>query len=194
MHFVLIFGPPAAGKMTVGRALADRTGYKLFHNHMSIEPVLGIFDFGSPAFGRITRELRRAVIAEAVEADLEGLIFTFVWGLDDAEDRAYLDHLLEPVVAAGVRLDFVELYADQETRVGREGSPDRVAAKPSKSDVEWARDHVIEMDRAGRLSSRPDEELGLPGHHWSFDNSGDDPRVTAEAIADALGLSRDRVG
>jgi adenylate kinase family enzyme len=31
MHFVLIFGPPAVGKMTVGHEVARRTGFKLFH-------------------------------------------------------------------------------------------------------------------------------------------------------------------
>ena len=41
MHFVFVFGPPAVGKMTVGRELAARTGYKLLHNHMTVEPVLG---------------------------------------------------------------------------------------------------------------------------------------------------------
>ncbi len=53
MHFVFVFGPPAVGKMTVGRALAARTGYKLLHNHMTVEPVLEIFAFGSPPFGRL---------------------------------------------------------------------------------------------------------------------------------------------
>ena len=40
MHLVCIFGPPAVGKMTVGRELSRQTGSKLLHNHMTIEPVL----------------------------------------------------------------------------------------------------------------------------------------------------------
>ncbi|MBB5075940.1 hypothetical protein [Nonomuraea endophytica] len=47
-----IVGPPAVGKMTVGNAIANRTGYKLFHNHLSVEPVLRFFDFGTEPFGR----------------------------------------------------------------------------------------------------------------------------------------------
>lgn len=38
MHLVVIFGPPAVGKMTVGHEPAKLTGFKLFHNHMSVEP------------------------------------------------------------------------------------------------------------------------------------------------------------
>ena len=34
---VIILGPHAVGKMTVGQELAKITGLRLFHNHMSIE-------------------------------------------------------------------------------------------------------------------------------------------------------------
>ena len=68
MHLVMLFGPPAVGKMTVGREIARRTGYKLFHNHMSIEPILDIFEWGTPPFNRLTMLIRRRVIEEAVDA------------------------------------------------------------------------------------------------------------------------------
>ena len=44
MNFIIIYGPAAVGKMTVGKELSKLTGYKLFHNHMSIEFVLQFFD------------------------------------------------------------------------------------------------------------------------------------------------------
>ncbi|MFC3455318.1 hypothetical protein [Amycolatopsis speibonae] len=56
------------------------TGFKLFHNHMAVEPVLGIFPFGSPPSGRLVNEFRRRVIEEAADADLPGLVYTNVWG------------------------------------------------------------------------------------------------------------------
>lgn len=59
MHFVLVFGPPAVGKMTVGHELTKITGFKLFHNHMTVDPVLDIFPFGSPPFCRLVSEFRR---------------------------------------------------------------------------------------------------------------------------------------
>ena len=36
---VLLTGPQAVGKMTVGQELAKITGLKLFHNHMTIDLV-----------------------------------------------------------------------------------------------------------------------------------------------------------
>ena len=41
MKLVLLVGSGAVGKMTVGQALAKKTGLRLFHNHMMIEPVYG---------------------------------------------------------------------------------------------------------------------------------------------------------
>ena len=43
MKLVLLIGSGAVGKMTVGQELAKITGLKLFHNHMTIEPVLELF-------------------------------------------------------------------------------------------------------------------------------------------------------
>jgi hypothetical protein len=188
MHLVLIVGAPAAGKMTVGAELAALTGYKLFHNHMTIEPFLDIFEWGSPSFDRLRSEVRRRVVEEAVTAELPGLIFTFVWALDEDGDRAHLDDLVAPARDAGWRIDVVELLADQQTRLAREGTPNRLAHKRTKRDVAWSRAHVVEMDERHRFVSQPEEHLG-PGGHTRFDNSGDDPAATAREIAQALGIT-----
>ncbi|MYC14213.1 MAG: shikimate kinase, partial [Gemmatimonadetes bacterium] len=36
MNFVIIFGPPAVGKMTVGYELSKITVLNVFHNNMTI--------------------------------------------------------------------------------------------------------------------------------------------------------------
>lgn len=45
MKLVFLIGDAAVGKMTVGQELMKRTGLRLFHNHMTIEPVLEIFGY-----------------------------------------------------------------------------------------------------------------------------------------------------
>ncbi len=45
MKFVVIFKPAAAGKMTVGRELAQLDGLRLFYNHLTLEPLLGLRRF-----------------------------------------------------------------------------------------------------------------------------------------------------
>ena len=43
MDLVILIGSGAVGKMTVGQELMKITDFRLFHNHMMIEPVLEIF-------------------------------------------------------------------------------------------------------------------------------------------------------
>ena len=63
---VIIVGPHAVGKMTVGQELMKQTGLRLFHNHMMIEPVIDIFG----AFnGQVTQQLREVIFREFVKSD-----------------------------------------------------------------------------------------------------------------------------
>src|SRR5690242_17955189 len=101
MHLVVIFGPPAVGKMTVGHELCLLTGYKLFHNHLTVEPVLDIFEFGSPPYNRLVSEFRSRVIEEAAGSDLPGLVFTMVWGLELEGDLALITSYVDLVEAHG---------------------------------------------------------------------------------------------
>ncbi len=183
----MMFGPSAVGKMAVGRELSRLTGYPLFHNHMSIEPVLDVFPWGSPSFVRLTSELRRRVIEEAVVADLPGLIFTYVWAFDDPADREYVDWLTEPVRSAGERLDFVELYADQATRLAREGTELRLEHKRSKRDIETTKRRLLEDDAAHQLSTNGD--FVYPDHHLRLDNSQLTPTQAAAHIAQRLQIT-----
>ena len=194
MHLLNIIGPPAAGKMTVGRAVCERTGFRLFHNHMSIEPLLGVFDFDTHSFARLNALIRREVIAEAVAVDLPGLVFTYAWDFDSPDDAAAVAELIAPVVNAGGQVDFVELYAAQHVRLAREGSADRMDHKRSKRDVEWARAHVIDLDSQARFNTDPaSDELDwpLPAYrHLRIDTEQSLPHASAERIIGALELPR----
>jgi hypothetical protein len=192
VHLVVLFGPPAVGKMTVGRELARLTPYRLFHNHATIEPLLDVFAWGEPAFDLLREEFRRRIIEEAVATDLPGLVFTLVWGLEVADDAAYVERLVEPVVAAGGRVDFAELWSTQETRLAREGTPLRLEAKRSKRDVAWARAHLVESDAAHRLSTSADQPFPLAHRfgHVRVDNDALSPEDAAERVVDLLDLPR----
>ena len=47
MKLLFLFGDGAVGKMTVGQELCKITDFRLFHNHMTIEPVLDVFGYFS---------------------------------------------------------------------------------------------------------------------------------------------------
>ncbi len=82
MNFVVIFGPPAVGKMTVAFELAKRTGLRVFHNHMTVDLVLNYFEFGDEQYRRLVSEFRRRIVEEVAVSSLSGIIFTYVWALD----------------------------------------------------------------------------------------------------------------
>ena len=94
MKLVFLFGNCAVGKMTVGQELTKITPFRLFHNHMMIEPVLEIFgSFRSDVIAK----LRSVVFEEFAKSDQYGLIFTFMWAFDQRSDWDYI---------AGVREQF----------------------------------------------------------------------------------------
>ena len=135
MKFLIIFGPPAVGKMTVGYELARLTGFKLFHNHMTIELVLNFFDFGEPAFSRLVGYFRQRIFEEVAASTLPGLIFTYVWALDHTSDKEFIDQICNIFYENGGEVYFVELEATQSERLKRNDSEFRLLHKPSKRKV-----------------------------------------------------------
>ena len=90
MKLVFIIGDAAVGKMTVGQELMKITDLRLFHNHMTIEPVLEIFgDFNGAA---ITK-LRHVIFEEFAETDKYGMIFTYMWAFDMQSDWDYIEYV-----------------------------------------------------------------------------------------------------
>ncbi|SDE32646.1 DEAD/DEAH box helicase family protein [Auraticoccus monumenti] len=189
MHLVVVHGPPAVGKMAVGRALSQLTGYPLFHNHMAIEPLLGVFDFGTEPFQRLVRLIRRSVLAEAVGSGLPGLVITYVMDFDDPGDAAFLEDVIAPVTEAGGPVDHLELVAGLDVRLAREGTPLRVAEKRSKRDVAAARALLHRLD-GRRLNSEGD--FPFTGRHLVVDNSRLSPEAVASRVVDEWGLTAPR--
>ena len=112
MKFVFMIGDGAVGKMTVGQELAKITGLRLFHNHMTIEPVLEIFgSFHGPAIKR----LREVIFEEFAKTDNYGMIFTFMWAFDMQSDWEYVEYLVQKFD----EIYCVELIASQEVRLER---------------------------------------------------------------------------
>lgn len=153
MKLVILFGPQAVGKMTVAQELARITGLKLFHNHMSLELVNQFFDFGTPAFERLDRAIRFAIFEEVAKSELEGLIFTMVWALNEPEDEAYIDEIVEIFESEGAAVHFVELKANLEERLKRNRHEHRLRHKPSKRDVDFSEKVLLHDEKMYRMNT-----------------------------------------
>jgi len=195
MHFVCVFGPPAVGKMTVGRALCDLTGFKLFHNHMSVEPILEIFDFGTPAYGRLVGEIRRRVVEEAVAEGLPGLVFTYVWALENDGDARLVSGLVDIVERGGGTVHFVELAAPLDVRRVRNVTELRREHKRTHRDAELSERILHDLERY--VLNTPDD--GVPDSASGvldgrdlvrIDNTHLSAAEVADEVMEAFGLPR----
>ena len=186
MKFIVIFGPPAVGKMSVGQELAKLTGLKLFHNHMTIELVLNFFSFGDQRFHRLIDEFRTRVFEEVAASELPGLIFTFVWALDQEGDRKFIDDSCEIFRARGAEVYFVELEAELSERLKRNQSQSRLAEKPSKRDVKKSEEKLLEHHENYQLNSNGD--FFYQDNYLKIDNTELSAHDAADKIIEAFKL------
>lgn len=183
---VVLLGPPAVGKMTVGRELSRLTGLPLFHNHLSIEAVLPVFEFGEPAFNRLVTMLRRELLREVARSELPGVIFTYVWAFNAPGELAYVQDLVNVFESEGGRVVFAEMWADFATRLLRNESADRLAAKASKRDVAASRARLLEDEK--RWQFRSEGKFPFSAHLF-LDTSNMEPIEAAERIRAHFHLS-----
>lgn len=123
MKLIIIYGAPAAGKLTIATDLARRTGFKVFHNHLSIDCVKPVFDFGTPPFGRLIETIRFATIAEAAREKVD-LIHTFVYAF--GEDDEHFARLIASAEDNGGEVHLVLLKCEPEELKARIGNESRV--------------------------------------------------------------------
>jgi hypothetical protein len=134
VRLLLIYGRPAVGKLTVARAVAARTGGRLFHNHLTVNLVRSVFDFGTPAFVELRERIWMDVFRRALKEGVPLLIFTF--NPEDSVPQRFIDELFSEVAAAGGEVIPVELTASEseiEARLGNESR--RVERKLLDADV-----------------------------------------------------------
>lgn len=184
--FIIIFGPPAVGKMSVGSELAKLTGLKLFHNHMTIDLVLNFFEFGDPRFQRLVSEFRRRVFEEIAASDLPGLIFTFVWALDLESERDFIDRSCEIFRERGAEIHFVELEAELAERLRRNETEFRLSQKPPKRDIEFSRERLLEDEEKYKLNSNDD--FFYKDNYLKIENTNLSASEAAQRIVEAFSL------
>lgn len=157
MKFVLIFGPQAVGKMTVGQELAKITGLKLFHNHMTIDLVSNFFSYGTQEGKRLVHLFRTEIFKEVAKSDLKGMIFTYVWDFNRKEDWEYVEKMCNIFREKGAEIYFCELEADFEERLKRNISSNRLDNKPTKRDIVKSEKRLIEGETKYRSNSNKGE-------------------------------------
>lgn len=122
MKLVFIYGPPAAGKLTIARKVAEQAGIALFHNHLIVDAVGAVFPFGSEQFRRLREKFWFETFEAAVKEE-RSLIFTFLPEQTVRSDFA--QRVLDLVSEHGGKTIFVKLDLSREAQLERLANPDR---------------------------------------------------------------------
>ncbi|MET3576003.1 AAA family ATPase [Bhargavaea ullalensis] len=187
MDLVLITGPQAVGKMTVGRELEQLIDARLLFNHQTIDLFAHFLGYTKEAF-RLSDETRKNLFCAFVrnpETNVTGgIILTVVVAFNQEGDHQFLKDVSDEFTHAGGSVFFIELEAALETRLSRNSMEDRLEAKPSKRNLEFSRNELLRSHEKHRLNSLPGEvEKTLPdAHYFRLDNSG----ITACEAASAI--------
>ncbi|HKL24132.1 MAG TPA: AAA family ATPase, partial [Candidatus Nanoarchaeia archaeon] len=75
MELIIIYGPPASGKLTVAKELEKITGFNVLHNHLTGDISSAIYNFGSKRYKKFVRKLRKIILKEASKSEAK-IIFT----------------------------------------------------------------------------------------------------------------------
>lgn len=186
MKLVVIFGPHAVGKMTVGQELAKITGLKLFHNHMTIDIVSDLFANMPEERSRLTQLFRKEIFEAYSKSDEYGMIFTFMWAFDSQEDWKYINDLEELFLARNAEVYYVELEADYELRILRNKTDNRLLHKPSKRNINKSEELFRKLEDKYRLNSLEGEIQ--KENYIRIDNTDLNPDIVAKMIKNRLSL------
>ena len=183
LKLVFLIGDSAVGKMTVGQELTQITDFRLFHNHIIIEPVIETFGY---FHDKVITRMRDVIFEEFAKSDCYGLIFTYMWAFDQQSDWNYVEHVCDIFRKQSADICYVELVSPQSIRLQRNATENRLKHKASKRDVEISNQRLINDDKKYRCVSN-DEEIPFE-NYTKIDNSDLSAKVVAGMIKERFEL------
>ena len=184
--FVLIIGLQAVGKMTVGQELSKLIGYKLFHNHMTIELVRLIFDYDKETYKKMNKVIRDEVFKEFSKSNEKGIIFTgcFDFGELFEEEKKHTDFWMSLFEESYV----VELEASLEEKLRRNKTDNRLKHKASKRKLEWSEKDLLKSVIKHKLNSDPGQGEKVFKNYIKIENTNLSPEEVAKIIKEKFDL------
>jgi hypothetical protein len=161
MNLVYIYGPPGVGKLTVATDLARRTGYKLFHNHLTIAAIEPVFGFGAPTFWRILHRLRDEVMESAAK---EGISLIYTVAHTQPSDIVHFERRRELIERHGGNVLLTKLTCEHSVLESRVEAGSR-RAFGKLSDLEAWRAYIEGKDVFSPIPGR--ESLEIDNTHLS---------------------------
>jgi hypothetical protein len=141
MNLLFLHGAPAAGKLTVAKALLGMVSGRLHDNHAAIDLALTVFDFGAPGFWELVHSVRCSTLDAAAEHGVSLVVTTFCYA--EPDDRLRYEDFEAILQRRGGELLPVFLQCSREEAARRVGNPDRVERRKMTS----AESLIKDLDR-----------------------------------------------
>jgi len=122
MKFILLYGAPATGKLTIAKELQKLTDFKLLHNHLVVDLIESVDSKRTPEFYALYEKLLTEVINFAINKDVD-LINTFVYGHGIDDD--FMNFLKNTVESSDGDFYAIQLIADDDELKKRVVEPSR---------------------------------------------------------------------
>ena len=173
MKLLFLHGAPAAGKLTVAKALLEKVPGRLFDNHAAIDFARTLFEFGAPGFWELVHSTRYrrstppANTAWRLWSRPSVMSSRTICRNSKSSRRSARRH--------GGELLPVFLHCSREEAVRRVGNPDRVERRKIASASYLIKEldnyEFTAVPRRGCLTldtGAMPAEFGRAGNHWPF--------------------------
>ena len=173
MRLIFIYGPPASGKLTIANVIAEKTGYKVFHNHQVLDMLTPLFPYRdevkAPIRQTLSRRIRLDIFKTAAEARVD-VVTTF--GSAGEEYFDFYHNTKQLVEEAGGEVCFVQLTPSKDVLAVRSESETRASAKmrTAQEVAAWLERHPEAYDKFSEVE------------HPTIDNS----ELSAEEVAQQI--------
>ena len=178
-RLVYLYGPPAVGKLTVAKHVQESTGFRLFHNHLTVDALVSVFVFGSLPFTEVLHRVRLDVFATAARTGVD-VLFTnnSAWAVDDgrAKFAAFARTVRKTVEDNGGAVHFVRLFA-----------PSNVLLERVSDESRQAHGKLLDPARLGQILDAHDDR-SLHDDDLVIDTTAKEPVEAAAQIVRTLAL------
>lgn len=177
---IFIYGPPAAGKLTVANELSKLTGYAVFHNHMAQSILTPLFPYEDEHLNKVRSQLSKQIRMEIfTEAVANGVSFITTFGAAGSGYFDFFRAINQAVEEKSGKMFFVQLLPTTDALLSRVEESSRKAHGKIDS-----KEFLLKRltDRPDTLSKYPDVE------HLRIDNTNISAHEAAKMITQHYGL------
>lgn len=141
MKLILLYGPPAVGKLTIAKIISETTGINNFHNHMVLDVINDIFGKENPERKELGYKIRGLIVEEAAKERID-LIVT---GVALNHNKHLYEGMIEAYVKNGGQICLIKLTSPREVLLERVEDESRINKFNNKEDLEKFLDKYPEI-------------------------------------------------